>query len=70
MDVGDCVAACVNEVPGSMVHGDMDMANARRYADRGLAERRHDSEVFCSVLNKDASHGQRFGDLQIQNPFL
>jgi hypothetical protein len=53
----DRFSACVNEVPGSVIHGDMDMAKARGNAYSGFTEYGHDPEVLRAVLNEDTTRG-------------
>jgi pimeloyl-ACP methyl ester carboxylesterase len=52
------LAAGVDEMPGSIVDGDMDVADTRRHVKGALAEHRHDTEVLRSILNKDLAGGQ------------
>lgn len=52
-DEDEGVSAGVDEVPGSIVHRHMDMAEARRDEDGLLPEHRHDPQVLGTVRNVD-----------------
>ena len=58
-DQDHCLAAGIDEMPGCIVDGDVDVADTRRHVERTLAEHRHDTKVFCSILNENLAGSQR-----------
>ena len=54
------LTARVDKVPGRVVDGNVDMADAWRDIEGGFAEHRDHAQIFSPVLNEDSARSQRF----------
>jgi len=61
------LAAGVDEVPRSVVYGDMNMANARGHCECTGAEDGYQAQVLCAVLNEDATLGKGLCQRRVDN---
>lgn len=59
----------VDKVPRSVVDGDVDMTDARRYCKCSLAKDWHHPQVLRPVLNEDTPRCSGFGEWWIDNQF-
>jgi hypothetical protein len=61
------LAARVCPVPRRIIHGHMDVPDARRYIEGVRAEHRHDVQVLGAILDDDQSVGERIRKRRIDD---
>ena len=60
-DQDDRLSTRIDEMPGRIVDGDVDVTDTRRHVERAFAEHRYHPQIFRSVLDEDQALGQLFG---------
>src|ERR1700722_3253627 len=53
------LAARVHPMPGSVIHGEVEMSDPRRHIERPGPKHRHDAQIFGPILNDDQPAGER-----------